>query len=58
MEKAIEAKSQLAEKTVEQHESSAILANMIMLKERELTKVADTAGERDALVSRGGEAGR
>lgn len=55
MEKAIEAKSQLAEKTVEQHESSAILANMIMLKERELTKVADTAGERDALLQRNDE---
>merc|ERR1712216_312304 len=50
MEKAIEERAKLHYQTQEQHESSTILANMIMLKEAELTKQSDTGAERDQLV--------
>lgn len=50
MEKAIEDKEKLKGKSAEQHESSAILAHMITLKEQELTKQADTKLERNELL--------
>jgi len=52
MEKAIEAREKLKAKSTEQHESSAILWNMILLKERELATVKNTGIERDMLQNK------
>jgi len=50
MEKAIEEKEKLMAKNMDQHESGAILAKMIELKEDELAKQKDTGAERDSLI--------
>jgi len=50
MEKAQESQQKLEMKSADQHESGAILAKMIELKERELAVQKDTGAERDQLV--------